>query len=288
MIPDDILNRDIFTDNHDNNPDFFHNIEKYLNASGISFPSFVTFEEVKPIHEISWTEETGYVAEGVDGEWESIEELADFIERDLKHDAKFHDSILGSPDVEDDLGGMVFLKDKEDRGSSRMLLGPVDKRGLAVYKYYSFLGGAKAWLENQDDMVLAYSFLESHPAFWSRSRSQIDRFPHEWKMDQWLSGVWIGLSRKENGENVIMLEHGAAVEPDRVMHYHDTRLDVWAPTFEEAYIQLAKNVHKYFYLDGEARPDIPYTPQDWEVEVADRLAKWEEKNPDSKDTDEAS
>lgn len=288
MITDEILDHKIFSENHDNEEGFYANIERHLNDAGIEFPSFITFEEARPVHEISWTPEKGYVAEGVEGEWASIEKLSDFIERELHHDTSFHESIKGSPDVEDDLGGMVFLKDRENRGSSRMLLSPVDPRGIAVYHYYGFLRGAKAWLENPNDMILAHSFLEHHPVFWYRPRSTAEKRPHAWNMDNGLNSLWTGLSRKENGENVIMFEHGAAVEPDRVMHYHDTRLDIWAPTFEEAYIQLAHKVHQYFYLDGEARPDIPYEPQEWEVEVASRLDKWKETNDKWKDAVAAS
>jgi hypothetical protein len=277
MINDDVLDLSIFTESHDDDEGFYVNIEKHLNDVGIEFPSFITFEEVKPLHEISWTA-AGYAATGIEGNWPHIEELYDHIERELQHDASFHKSIIGSPDVEDDLGGMVFLKDAEGRGSSRMLIGPVNKRQMSVYKYYGFLKTAKAWLAKQDDLLLAYSFLELHPAFWSRSASQIERHPHEWKMESGLGSLWTGLSRKDDGENVIMFEIGAAVEPARVMHYHDTRLDVWAPTFENAYVQLAQKVHQYFYLDGDSRPDAPYTPQDWEVEVADRLDKWKESN----------
>lgn len=269
MITDEALNDPIFSGVHDNDENFYANIENHLGISGIEFPSFVTFEPVKPVVEISWTEAEGYKAEGIEGEWHKLDELADHIERDLGFDVSFHDTVKESPEVEDDLGGMIFMKPR--RGSGRMLFAPVDHRRLAVAHFYQFLKGAKAWLDNQDDLILAYYFLEHHPVFWYRNRTTAETRPHAWITDHGLKGVWIGLSRKDNGENVIMLEHGAAVQPDRVMHYHDPRLDVWAPTFDDAYIQLAKKVHQYFTLDGEERPEVPYTPQPWETEVAARL-----------------
>lgn len=285
MINDSVLEHEIFVDRDNRPDDFFTNIEFYLHQAGVEMPSFYTFKEVKPFNEISWSAEKGYTATGVEGSWDSMSELNDHIENVLGNDVTFHRSALKSPDVEDNLGGdMIFLKDKLNKGSARMLFSPPPYRALAHWHYYQFLGTARYWLENQTDMVAAYSFLESHPAFWSRHTME---HPDTWAQDKGLSGLWIDVSKRQDGSPIVMLEHGSAVEPERIRHYHDPRLDVYADSFEEAYIQLAKKVHEFFALDGSERPDTDYEPQPWEQEVQERLEKWKELNPEDENDEDS-
>lgn len=278
MLNDNVLEHEIFIDRDNRPDDFFTNIEFYLHQAGVELPSFYTFKEVKPFNEISWSKEKGYTATGVEGSWESIVALNDHIEKELGNDVTFHRSALKSPDVEDELGGdMLFIKDLENRGSARMLFSPPPYRALAHWHYYQFLGTARYWLSHQDDMVAAYSFLETHPAFWSRHTM---KHPDTWAQDKGLNSIWIDVVKGKDGKPIIMLEHGASVPPERITHYHDHRLDVYASSFEEAYIKLAQKVHEFFALDGSERPDVHSETPEWQQEVIDRLNKWKELNPE--------
>ena len=62
-------------------------------------------------------------------------------------------------------------------------------------------------------------------------------------------------------------------------HYHDYRLDVWADTFEQAFIELAAMVHKFFDHQGVERPDVPHVKPAWALELQEIITdveKWKD------------
>lgn len=274
MIHDDVVNHHIFSDEFENTDGLYANVESHLESAGITFPSFVTFKPVPPIDEVNWDAEKGYFAEGIEGGWESLGQLADHIES-IGHAVIFNDSINNSPDVEENMGGMVFLRPNAKTGHRGILLGASDSRLLAINKYFQFFKLAKAYLENPDDLMLAYSFLECHPAFWYLPKGEKHQF--NWQYESGLHSLWIGLT-KNKGKTVVMLEHGPSVAPAYHIHSHDHYLDVYAPSFDEAYIQLAKNVHKHYYLDGQMREDVKGVGNPDVEEAARRLDEWKKEN----------
>ena len=278
MMDDTILENPLFNNDEakENDADFYENIEKHLASIGVSLPEFYTFDKPKKKHVISWSEDAGYTATGLQGTWKSLAEIYDYIEDKLKHDADFDVSARQSPQADCKDGeqrmGMVFLKALDGERSVRGLIGPIDYRQMAYYSYYSFLMCAKEWLAHPDDVVLAHSFLQHHPVFWSRHSP--DTRPNEWDTDNGLSSLWVQPTYNDAGETVFMMEHGAAVPPLRREHYHDPRLDVWESTYEKALIKTAVLTHRFFALDGSERKDVPYTPQAWEVELQERLNEY--------------
>lgn len=64
-----------------------------------------------------------------------------------------------------------------------------------------------------------------------------------------------------DGKLVIYLETGShlnKVQDDGNLyeeHYHDYRLDIWADTFEQAFIELVPMVYKFFDHQGVERLD---------------------------------
>lgn len=268
MLDDKVLENPLFnTSMKEETEGFYENIETKLNNIGVYFPSFVTFDPVKEKNVISW-DGSEFFSPGVEGFWENIENLYEFIENDLGHDADFDDSIYESGQVKDGVIGVSI----PHKYGYRMLIGPVDTRNIEVFHYYSYLCLARTWLTKQDDFVYAYRFLNEHPVFWSR-RSEVST---QWNTDSGLSSMWVHPTRNDKGETVVMLEHGAAVPDARTMHYHDMRLDIYEPTYEKAIIELAKRVHKFFYLDGEERPDVDYEKSQLEIELEERIKDFEE------------
>lgn len=147
-------------------------------------------------------------------------------------------------------GSFWFSKIDEKRGTGRLLLsGSSTRNSVEVlemsYKY--FLELTEEYLVNPDDFVLAYRWVERHPAFWTRRDGEKT---FHWETEYGLAKAWIGVGRDENGRPEVMIEHGGHVESDYVHHYHDTRLDVISETFEEAWIAFAEKVHEHFNLDG--------------------------------------
>lgn len=281
-MDDKILESPIFDSENEETQSagFYQSIETHLNEAGAFYPDFMTFEQEKDKCVISWSKETGYTATGVEGSWDSLAAIYDHIEGELFMDADFDMSVRQSPDVHKPENarenGVVFLKPEGNNPGVRGLIPSVDHRNIDVYGYYGFLCTAKEWLKKQEDMVLAYAFLQHHPAFWYRPDPETR--PNQWVTDNGLHSLWVCPTYNDEGKTVVMMEHGAAVPPARDHHYHDPRLDVWAPTFEDGYVQTAKLLHKYFALDGSERKDIPYKPQKWEVELQERLDDYAEQD----------
>jgi hypothetical protein len=278
MIDEEVLKDSLFSDSHENEKGFYESVESRLTALGISYPEFAEIEPSPTCHTISWSEENEeYTASGLDLSWERLEDAYRHIQK-MGHDAAFDDSALNSPDVESSLGAdMVFLKpDTEDARSAGLLIGPVNHREIAFYHYYGFLRTAKAYTEDPTDFLKSYYFLQGHPAFWTRSDPE--RFPYSWNTSSGTASISSFPTVDRDGNVVISMEHGSAVPPLRASRYHDPRLDVWAPTFEQAYIEMAARTHKYFTLDGEKREDVHYEPQPWEVELSKRLGRYNEES----------
>lgn len=140
--------------------------------------------------------------------------------------------------------------------------------------YASWLNFYREWQENKDDFLSAYYFIDQHPAFWTRLK-------HE-KTFQWHTADGrpdtIIPCRDDTGQVCISLETGGHVEPAYTEHYHDYRLDVTEPTFEEAIVALAKRVDEIFDETGCERPEAPeYPPPAYLVEALEALKRHEER-----------
>jgi len=138
---------------------------------------------------------------------------------------------------------------------------------LAKGRYHSFLESTLRYEKDPDDFRTAWNWLDHHPAFWSR-RSEDDFY---WSTES-NAHIWMGVSADREGNTVIMLEHGAAVRDSRTHHYHDLRLDVYAPTYEEAIIQLAAKVYQFFEVDGSARENVEYEKSELELVLEEKVA----------------
>lgn len=247
---DDILDHPIFDRKFETHEEF-DNIEKILAEAGIFMPEKFTWEPTKPVHTIFYSEdayELGFFhAEDIEGTFDSIEDLYKRI-HELGAETLFDDSVLRVDGLKRGILGGIAVRVK---GGWRMLFEHNPSRSLEFSQFFNFLKGAKHWLTNQDDWVAAYSFIQYHPMFWNRHR--IDKYPHEWDTENGHATLWVCATKNDKGEPVVMLEGGSSVEPNHNHHYHDYRMDVWGKNFEDAYIQFAQNVHKYFSLDGEDR-----------------------------------
>lgn len=278
MIDDSILDNPLFDPAVSNEKGFYDTVGQRLADIGVPYPEFVTFEPPQERRVITWHSDTKeYTALGKDGleySWERLSNAYRELEK-MGFDAEFDESVLSSPEVESSLGtDMIFMKpERKGAPSAEVLLGPVDSDRIDFYHYYSFLQTAKAYLEDPSDFLRSYQFLRMHPAFWVRPKAETH--PYYWSTDGGVASADLSVTQDKEGQVVICLEHGASVRPERTMRCHDPRLDVYAPTFEQAIIELAGLTHKFFFLDGDSRPNVDYTPQPWEVELAKRLDSYD-------------
>jgi hypothetical protein len=87
--------------------------------------------------------------------------------------------------------------------------------------------------------------MDKHPMFWYQTEhgSWVDEYGHSTLS----TDVFM-----VDGKVRIGLEGGSTV-PRTTHHYHDYKLDVYADTFEEAYIAFAAKIHQHHDLDGTDR-----------------------------------
>jgi hypothetical protein len=244
MLNDDILNHPIL-DHEFETSEEFDNIEKILIEAGITMPEKFTWEPIKETATIHYDSLEGKFYSDEIGEYhEDITYVYDAI-RQLGKETLFDESVFEAEGLKRGvLGGVDFRV----RGGWRMMFQHNPSRSLEYSNYLSFLKNAKYWLANQEDWVAAYQFIEHHPAFWNLRRP--DKYPYEWDTEGGHRTLWVFATKNDKGEPVVMIEGGSSVAPNHDHHYHDYRMDVWGKNFEDAYIQFAQNLHKYFSVDG--------------------------------------
>lgn len=152
------------------------------------------------------------------------------------------DSIILSPEVKSHDG---YLVKTLDGGSYLSHSLTSEESHLMSFAFY--LRKAKAWIENQDNFLLAYNFLAGHPIMWYRPDAHTS--PNHWAYTA-SDKIFTDVSNEEDGAPVIMMETGPSVGPLYAYHSHDHWLDVYGATFEDAYIQLAKRIHTYYHFNG--------------------------------------
>jgi hypothetical protein len=55
-------------------------------------------------------------------------------------------------------------------------------------------------------------------------------------------------------------------------HFHDYRLDTWAPTYEDGIVHLARLVDRFFDTYGDERPGVDHDVPQWVAELERRAA----------------
>ncbi|GAB2461511.1 hypothetical protein [Xylanimonas ulmi] len=164
-------------------------------------------------------------------------------------------------------------------GGTRLLFGITDADRVAVLAdaWRQFAERDARW-RAEPSFLNAFAWVDSHPAFWVRDTAS-DPGREDWTDAQfwrWRTGghmrhVEVQPRLSADGTVVVELETGGHV-PDQHrydndgaytvegayrQHYYDPRLDVSAPTFEEAVRRLALAVDAVFDDEGCERADAP-------------------------------
>lgn len=181
---------------------------------------------------------------------------------------------------EHSLGGFA-LSYPTSKSFSRLLFPSTDRDRLALLEdsYESSLRAAIRYQANPTDFYSAYHFVDTHPAFWINKRLESD--PWLWETQGHCNRVYQYVSRDEDGRVFVALETGAHLRPEGEEqhfvpysgHYHDYRLDAYGSTFEEAILELAALVAKFFYPDGSERPEVEHEKPEWVLELEERVAE---------------
>lgn len=261
----------------------------------LKIPKFYTLRDLKPVHRVHAVEPFKYQVINEAGEVvfeaENVEEAYDF-------SARLGDTIFSGNYAhvderwdEDRLSGSLSIPKRSKSGkitSYRLLIShtSTDSRILQYRSYLGFLQNALAYLKNPTDFMLAWNFLDHHPFAWYRWNKER---PDDWATEGLISKMWLQPTYDKEGNILFMMEAGAAVEPERTSHYHDPRLDVYAPSFNDAIIEMAALVHKFFHLDGSERENVEYEKSELELTLEERMKEVEasmaEEAEDEEETD---
>lgn len=199
--------------------------------------------------------------------WHKLRDVLGFL-REGPYDAEV---ITHGPDVEPTFGG--FTEIGPATHGIRILLNFTarDKLRLLKYEYYVSQDLLAEYRDNPTGFWESYSVVDTHPAFWVREEGEGRTLT--WQHQGHAHRLWASPLPSGDDSNVVWtLETGSHIAPDYYHHYHDPRLDVEAPTIEEAYIQLAALVVKFFHDDGTEREDVEYEKSKLELLLEERIA----------------
>lgn len=191
------------------------------------------------------------------------------------HVLLLHESLLGAGQG-DFLAGNYMEKAREDSpygGRFYPTLSDEDRLRLVKTAYKTWREEAYPWWqEDPQKWDRAYAFIQGHPAFWVRREAKPT---FEWETSAGFSSLWHGLTHDKEGKPCLMLEHGSHIAPEYTTHYHDLRLDVYAPTFEEGLVEMALLVDKFFHPDGTEREGVEYVKSPLELDLEEAVVSLE-------------
>lgn len=142
-------------------------------------------------------------------------------------------------------------------------LSAMNSEAVAHYRDHDFARDTHKYLNNPESFLYAWRWLNSHPAF--NSDPYVASFSSELYMavyeDEESGEVSIGLEIGAHYSHRDLLQSNKQWVKDQIawghskkgLDFHDVDLDVYAPTFEEAIVQLAGKVHERY---GVERPPL--------------------------------
>lgn len=148
-----------------------------------------------------------------------------------------------------------------------------EKHYLAIYTYLDFLFLTEKYYNDPDDFYTSYVWFKSHPVFWIQNKVGNDK--------SWVTVYdepLLEVHKNKNNETFWFMQASVGVGAERTIRQHDSRLNVFSPTFEEGYIKLAALTDKLFHLDGEERKNVSHTPSELEFFLMETV-KESKKNP---------
>jgi hypothetical protein len=241
-----------------NDDDYDYYGAKQIIIDTAPLPDFYTFDEPTPIYslDIQGLDEGKFQFVILDanknqvGVFPTIKAAYYHILKDLKGDVLFTGDVKAFTGEEDPVFISSPVDGEEDFSEMFISHTDADTIYLAKASYLSWLEVAVEYEKDPGNFALAYHFAKGHPAFWTRQHKD---------SNNWITSreLYTEVYQDENGKVTVGFEDGQAVPPERVMHYHDIRLDSWGATFEEAYIDLANKIYTYFEVDGTERPNVP-------------------------------
>jgi len=229
---------------------------------------------------------------------EGIEEAYDLVNGD-DIDIVFSDDVWRKfGDDQWELLGSISVP-AEDGYGYRMLMSHTDDDRLSLLEW-GWKDSQKAyqdWVDDKDEFYKSYLMVDRHPAFWTRG-CLFNPSDERWTDDMLWSWDTTGYMQKVSvmpgyyGDRLLIALEGGGHVPDSdsighepahanvlgvyMEHYHDLRLDAFCETYEQAIVEFARLVDKFFAPDGTEREDIAYEKTELEKTLEERVREMEE------------
>ena len=145
--------------------------------------------------------------------------------------------------------------------------------------YRTSLENQSAYEGDPTSFILAYRFIDSHPAFWTSF--DVEKHPWHWETQGYCSKIRQSVWSKDDGGYRISLEGGGHVEISTgpgskpyTEHYGDWRLEATADSFEEAIVGFAARLILAFDSEGNSLSEdgFPYPVPEWVQELKIRTS----------------
>lgn len=150
----------------------------------------------------------------------------------------------------------IFFGEIGESGTGRLFMALTDQDhyDMLVDDYEEFLKIAKEYENDYENFVLAYNFVDKHPAFWIRTKNE--------KTLTWLTDghvnthngcLMLDMIVEDDGSHYWQIETGQHVQDSYTERYLDVSLTSTGLSAEEAFIELARKIYDKFDMDGSER-----------------------------------
>ena len=237
-----------------------------------------------------------FVADDLDSVYSHANEIAGrhnvVLDNSLNHPTLIEKGFtVWDVDSEDESRIVMITTPVEDsegsrQGNERMYMSSSDTnlKNILVSEYQESISAEQSYLENPEDVVRAYNYIDLHPSMWTRVKESDDRF--HWSTHSAVSNLELSIYHSDDSATgvIVEIEGGDHVAAD---DYRSTCLNLaltaYGETWEKAIIDFAGNLYRDYHIDGTMKDGamgrasqamIGLVPKD----VLDDIDEWFEEN----------
>lgn len=206
--------------------------------------------------------------------FDTFDEAYNSVRGNAGYSVSFDESL---PEKENEwLPGLIGIK--TGNSCERTYISSTDWNSLSILEnaYSSWIDFAtNRYPAAPHNFIDAYYFIDGHPALWTREKPSGESMNFDnWRTSGHAMRLWSApfVSKESPTGIYFQLEAGPHVAPDYTYTSHDLRLDVSGTSYEDAIIQLAAKIDKFYDIDGTERPNVEHEPSGLELLLIERLA----------------
>lgn len=185
-----------------------------------------------------------FVADDLDSAYSHANEIAGrhnvVLDNSLNHPTLIEKGFtVWDGDSEDESHIMMVTAPVEEsegshQGNQRMYMSSSDTnlKNILVSDYQESISAEQSYLENPEDVVRAYNYIDLHPSMWTRLKESDDRF--HWSTSSAVSNLQLSIYRSDDSATgvIVEIEGGDHVADD---DYRSTYLNLALTAYEETW-----------------------------------------------------